>query len=155
VPREDRERLADFADSAYRVLATVVHEHEGWLPLDLIAHYRTGLNGAEVSLGQVQSALLPETWVDAPNEGAVESLETRLGAAGLLSPHLDLKLAGYSRAERRFRASPAKRLLKSVLRWANVLLGSIVVAVGAGEALKELKEAIEAGVEDQEDAEAP
>jgi hypothetical protein len=108
----------------------------------------------EASLGQVRFALLPETSLDMPNEGAVESLETRLGAAGLLSPDLDLKLAGYSRAESRFRVSPAKRLLKSALRWANVLLGSIVVVVGAGEALKELKEAIEAGVEDQEDEEA-
>jgi hypothetical protein len=83
----------------------------------------------------------------------IDAIDVQLRRSGLEGPALDLKLSGYNRALERFRLSPARRALRSVMRWANVLLGSIVAAIGAGEALKELKESIEAGVEDQEDSE--
>lgn len=154
--RRDRERLDDFASTLYRTLNAVVFDHVAWLPEELHEHYRAGLTNAERSLGELRAALLWETaYRDQPDDLVFEQVDDRLRWAGLTDADLELKLAGYDLAQRRFSASPTRRILKSLLRWANVILGSLVAAIGAGEALKEFKESIEAGVADIEDAEQP
>jgi hypothetical protein len=149
VPRAERERLSEFTFSIYEFLGAVIASSQ-WVPEELQEDYRRSLtSGAERGLGDLRLRLLAE---DADDEReAIAALDQRLDSAGLSGADLELKLHGYDRAHAIFVQSPSRRLLKSVLRWANVLLGSLVSALGAGEALKELKEAVEAGVEDRED----
>jgi hypothetical protein len=40
-------------------------------------------------------------------------------------------------------------VLRRELRWGNVVLGSLAGAIGAAEAIKEFKETVEAGLEDE------
>jgi hypothetical protein len=49
------------------------------------------------------------------------------------------------------RERPIKAVFRSLLRWGDVTLGSLVAAIPGGEAYKEAKEAIEAAVEDADD----
>jgi hypothetical protein len=151
MPFEDRQRLANFSRSAFGLLATVVQDQREWLPEELWEEYQRSLGDAERSLGQILTVLLQQQSPDFPDNPPIEFVEIRLTQAGLIGASLDLKLRGYDRARRRFTASPGRRALRIVLRWINVLLGSIVWALGTGELLKEFKEAIEAGVEDQKD----
>lgn len=151
---EERQLLVKFSRSAFDLLSLVVLNHEEWLPEELWENYRAALSDGEASLGDLERALLPEHFLpDEPNSPSVYSVEASLRNAGLAGASLDLKLHGHERAQRRFRASPSRRFLRPVFRWANVILGSLVAALGVGEALKELKETVEAGVDDQEDSE--
>ncbi len=111
--------------------------------------YESGLSGAESSLGEMRRRLLAEA--EPPEPWLPPVVDRRLELAGLTGRSLDHKLRGFERALDRFDASPSRRLLRSVLRWADVILGSIVAALGVGEALKEFKETVEAGLEDEED----
>ena len=49
----------------------------------------------------------------------------------------------------RFFDTPGRGLLRRALRWGNVVLGSLAGAIGAAETIKEFKEAVEAGLEDE------
>src|SRR5262249_19103576 len=68
--------------------------------------------------------------------------------AGLHGKQLDLKLAGLSGAWDRFVKKGTVRLLKKLLSWINTILGSIASVVPGGEALKELKDALEKLIEE-------
>ncbi len=89
-----------------------------------------------------------------------ESIDGLLSAAGLTGPQLDMKLSAHRLASDRARAARPpqapqppvvfRKLFKSLLGWINVWLGSLVAAIGAGEAIKEFKEFLEQGVDDAE-----
>jgi hypothetical protein len=157
VALEDRQRLEEFAESVYQLLGEVVREQPQWLPPELRDDYVRAWQDAEADLGRLRQALLPEARRSAaeappPDQG---SLDAALAASGLVGSQLRLKLRGYYRALDRFRAALAPRRLRRVLRWGDVILGSLAGVVGGAEALKELKEAVEAGVEDQEEGQQP
>lgn len=67
----------------------------------------------------------------------------KLADAGLTGQQLDLKLKGLSEAWARFQRRGSVRLLRKVLDWINILLGSLASILPGGEGVKELKEAIE------------
>lgn len=80
--------------------------------------------------------------------------DERLQHCGLTGANLRAKLTGWTRSLRRLIDSvspPTIGGFRSVFRWANTILGSIIAAVGVGEALKELKEATENTYEDAAD----
>lgn len=86
-----------------------------------------------------------------PADGpAAETSRPRLERFGLTGANLRAKLAGWDRALSALTEAAVLRLglFRSVFRWANTLLGSIIAALGVGEALKELKEATENAYED-------
>jgi hypothetical protein len=93
-------------------------------------------------------------------EGASPDVEDRLRSVGLTGSSLRIKLGLFSQRRDEFDAERAtggllsrrlRALFKSLLRWANVILGSMVAAIPGGDAYKEAKEAVEAAVEDAED----
>jgi len=78
------------------------------------------------------------------------ALHTKLSDAGLVGPQLDLKLKGLNDAWKSFWERGTLRLLRRLLSWINTILGSIASVVPGGEALKELKEAMEKLIEDED-----
>ncbi|MEO6322469.1 MAG: hypothetical protein ABIR56_17440 [Polaromonas sp.] len=91
---------------------------------------------------------------------APDSIDEQLAAAGLTGVQLEMKLRAHRTASDRAReARPPqapqppigfRKIFKSLLGWINVWLGSLVAAVGGGEAIKEFKEFLEQGVDDAE-----
>ncbi|WP_020390370.1 hypothetical protein [Kribbella catacumbae] len=79
--------------------------------------------------------------------------DERLRHCGLTGANLQAKLTGWTRSLRRLIEGPFPTIggFRSVFRWANTILGSIIAAAGVGEALKELKEATENTYEDTAD----
>jgi hypothetical protein len=67
----------------------------------------------------------------------------RLENAGLSGGQLSLKLQGLNAAWNRFKRRGSTRLLRNLLGWINAILGSLAQVIPGVEALKELKEAIE------------
>lgn len=88
---------------------------------------------------------------------APDSVDEQLAAAGLTGVQLEMKLGAHRTASNRAReARPHqppigfRKIFKSLLGWINVWLGSLVAALGGGEAIKEFKEFLEQGVDDAE-----
>jgi hypothetical protein len=88
--------------------------------------------------------------LEAPN-----SIDDKLARYGLTGAQLELKLQAHRTAsDRAHKARPPigfRKIFESLLGWINVWLGSLVAAMGAGEAIKEFKEVLEQGVKDAED----
>jgi hypothetical protein len=84
----------------------------------------------------------------------LQDYDVQLDRVGLSGPELEFKLAGVDSARGAGRENPTPRRLKKWLRWIDVLLGSLLAAVGAGEAIKELKEGIEAELEPGDEPES-
>jgi hypothetical protein len=86
---------------------------------------------------------------------AVEALEDpevedELAFYGLVGPPLKLKIEGFSRSLKRMAGKWTWKRVKPVLKWANVLLGSLgqVATLGMIDPIREMKEAGEAGAEE-------
>ena len=67
----------------------------------------------------------------------------QLEDAGLSGNQLRAKLKWLNDAWKRFKEKGTVKLLKKLLEWINLILGSIALLVPKAEALKEMKEAIE------------
>lgn len=110
-----------------------------------------------------RAAILRAAYRELVERGAFDEVRDVLGDAGyderlqhcgLTGTNLRAKLTGWTRALRRLIDSvpfPTIGSYRSVFRWANTILGSIIAATGLGEALKELKEAAENTYEDTAD----
>jgi hypothetical protein len=75
-------------------------------------------------------------------------LDAQLAHAGVKDRLLALKIRGVRRAFVRLRDEGAKVAFKSVLSWANIILGSLGGIVPGIESIKEYKEVCEQAVED-------
>jgi hypothetical protein len=150
---EDRERLAKFIDEIYNLLRVSVDRHREWLPLDLRESYWSAFQALDEAVGATRQELeAPEP--SNPTGARGERIDDRLERAGLTGAQLDLKLSGWRGALDRFFNTPGRGLLRRALRWGNVVLGSLAGAIGAAEAIKEFKETVEAGLEDEADEDA-
>jgi hypothetical protein len=85
-------------------------------------------------------------------EGGPE-IDESLERVGLTGDELQFKLNGFRRALSWFQERRGLRPFRRVLRWADVILGSLVQVVALLDPLKELKEGLEADVDDQLDEE--
>jgi hypothetical protein len=72
-----------------------------------------------------------------------DALPHQLEEAGLSGNQLTAKLKWLNDAWKKFKEKGTVKLLKKLLEWINLILGSIAIIVPKAEALKELKEAIE------------
>ena len=75
-------------------------------------------------------------------------LDAQLAHAGFKDRLLPLKISGAVRAFDRLRGEGTKLAFKSVLGWANIILGSLGGIVPGIESIKEYKEVCEQAVED-------
>jgi hypothetical protein len=147
---DDRIALDTFLQEMYFLFEEVAVGR--WVDPELRDLYTTAwVDGGRFFL-EARSRLLPEQMGLPPNlSGPVgEELDPALEEAGLTGVHLQLKIRGYELARDRYRANPSRRLLLRLFKWANVVLGSLAGLVGGAEAIKEMKESLEAGVEEEE-----
>jgi hypothetical protein len=132
----DQVRLQEFVDDSQEVLHDVINGHDELIPADLRRDFRRAWRDVEPQFPIVREGI-----------GALE--DTRLRDLGLAGNQLTLKLSGFERARAALTTRWTKRALKKVLEWMNVLFGSILAGVAAAEPIKEIKEALEASLEDE------
>jgi hypothetical protein len=137
-----RMELEDFLQELRSLLLDVLSEGEGLLPAFLLPLLREAWPEVAVSFGGLQQAV------------ASGDFEEQLIARGLRGVQFQPKVEGFRRHLWLFRRHREPRWLKKVLRWADVILGSLVAIIPGGDAVKEFKEAVEAGAEDMDDSSA-
>jgi hypothetical protein len=80
--------------------------------------------------------------------------EHELAGRGLRGPEFQAKVQGFQRFRALFWRDRQPRWLKKVLKWGDIILGSLAAAIPGGDAIKEFKETVEAGAEDMDDGSA-
>jgi hypothetical protein len=103
---------------------------------------------------------LRAAWVFIEDEGAFDDSlraildprsEEGLAAVGLVGAPREMKVNGFQRSLQRLREMLGRwtwKDIKPVLRWANVILGSLAKAIVRADAIKEFKESWEAAAEE-------
>ena len=136
----DLKRLIDFLDDLNAIFAYVARFRGELLPTELAEIYPAAWNDGATAIQLAKIAI---------EEGTVDA--TKLEAAGLTGASLALKLTGFNRAMTAFRTRPLRYLFRRILKWANTLLGSLAVVLEVLHLVKELKEAVEHGMDEGED----
>jgi hypothetical protein len=152
---EDRLALRQFMTDFDRFIALAVQPSR-LLPDDRArelseAHLElTDLGMVEQVRAALENPALDEPGPPLGDFGTSGERPSRLEQFGLTGANLRAKLAGWGRAFARLseNGAPVLAFFRSAFRWANTILGSIIAALGLGEALKELKEAAENSYED-------
>ncbi|MBV8947102.1 MAG: hypothetical protein JO286_01140 [Solirubrobacterales bacterium] len=134
--------LEDFLAELHRLLEEVAYQGEGLLPAYLLPLLREAWPEVEVSFTELERAV------------ASGEHEQELSSRGLRGAQFRLKAEGFRRHLLLFRRHREPRWLKKLLKWADVILGSLVAIIPGGDAAKEFKEAVEAGAEDMDDGSA-
>ncbi len=74
--------------------------------------------------------------------------QSKLQAKGLSGKEAEAKLFGFKRVFRAFRKFGGLKLLRRALKWADVILGSLASIIPGIDSIKEFKESVEAGLDD-------
>jgi len=135
----EQDRLSEFLQQVERLLFSIVADGIGVLPPHLQEPARNAWHDVQSRLSDLQEQLKLD-----------EGLRPRLAVAGLTGANLDFKLRGFDHARRRYSATPVPRWLKPVLKWINILLGSLATVMPGAELVKEYKDAIEQGIDEAE-----
>jgi hypothetical protein len=139
---EERALLANVVNEVYELCDETIRS--AWLPRDMIQQYDEALLRVNVAMQDGLEILLSDD----------PEVSERLDRAGLGGAELDLKVTGWRRWLRRFRERRTTGLLRRAFKWGNVILGSLSSVVVAFEPLREIKESIEAGLEEPPEADA-
>lgn len=137
-PHDDRTELIHFIDELHSLLEAVVFKHEQLFPADLLKPIHEAWKDADEAFVGLRSAIKQ---VD----------EVRLTKVGLTGSHLKLKLTGFYRAKAKHRKDTAdgwRAWLLRLLKWANIILGSLGKVLDQADVIKEMKEALENGLEE-------
>ncbi len=137
---QERELLERYLDSFERLLDYVVIERPSFLYRDLM---QPTLNAwkelKEQNITRKAKLIFQEMEAD-------HELESKLRDIGLFGYQLEWKISSYFFFYNRFFVTTplSRRLLKQVLKWADVILGSLATVLPILEPIKEYKEGIEA-----------
>ena len=124
--------LKDFLEEVRKLFDNITYH---WDQIFIPAEFRGRLVDAWDELRPAITRLKDE--VDSPYN------ETKLEEAGLSGNQLQLKLGILNRIWEKFKDSGTAKLLRKLLGWINKILESLAMAIPGGEAVKELKDAIE------------
>jgi hypothetical protein len=136
----DGRTLQQFLTEVEEVFAKVLEDRENLLPADLHDAFLEAWPEVRSRISRTRHDLT-----------TIASVEERLPEAGLTGKQLDLKLAGFGRALESLRRKWGRKLLKPVLKWANILLGSLAAVLPGAELIKEYKESLENAAEEMEE----
>jgi hypothetical protein len=136
MPEADRQQLAEVLQDIYYLLEDVGVTRNEWVTPELREAFAT----AWLDTGGSFSATAQ--WLQG------EDADAPLQIVGLTGVQLEVKVRGYWLARQEFERRRIPRLLRKLFRWMNVLLGSLAAAFPPAEPIKELKEALEADLED-------
>ncbi|TQM30595.1 hypothetical protein [Nocardia bhagyanarayanae] len=131
---EDREFLIQFLNSITEDLSFIFDSSGRYMPGTLVESLWPAWRAVQQreEIGRLIAAVQSRDY------------DQRLDEAGLSGPELAFKRAGWSDARETARSTPSLRPLKRWIKWIDVLLGSLLAAIGVGEGVKELKEGVEA-----------
>jgi hypothetical protein len=135
----DIDRLSDFLQDVEAVLFAIIADGISMLPLHLQEPARNAWPEVKSRLSELRDEIKRE-----------HGLPPRLELAGLTGANLDFKLQGFRYARKRHSELPVPAWLKRMLRWMNILLGSLATVMPGAELVKEYKDAIEAGIDQAE-----
>ena len=135
-----REVLAGFLIELRGFLPTTLDNQAAWVPAELTDPLWRAWREVEPNF---DTAVL---YLREPPD--IEVLERQLSDVGLRDDQLALKETGFRNALGRFRDRLTKPALKSVLGWANIILGSLAGIIPGGDAIEEYKEGHEQALED-------
>ncbi|HEU4454966.1 MAG TPA: hypothetical protein VFR81_18020 [Longimicrobium sp.] len=110
-------------------------------------------------LDQTLAVLFAEAWLQArPTVALLQEqlnsqdaeLNYRLEVCGLKGAQLTMKTQQARLSFSDWLIEKSKRKLRRVLKWSNILLGSLAAVLPPAHALKEIKESVEAGIDEAE-----
>ena len=131
--------LHQFLQEFLQLLERVLQDKENLLPADLHRAFDEAWPEVRSRIRSTQSDLR-----------TIGRLKEDLPDAGLAGRQLHLKLEGFGRALEALKGGWSRKLLKRVLKWADVILGSLASVLPGSEFVKEYKEALEAALEKKE-----
>ena len=152
--QEDRDKLIKFLDELEKRLNDAVH----WPKSKTSGKFRVRFEGAWDTVRKAFERLraelshrAEEVSHDASYGTPDPTIDEKLASRGLVGEQLDLKLAGWHRVQswKIFAWLFPRRWLAALLRWANVILGSLSSVFPPAEIIKEYKECIENDLTDQ------
>jgi hypothetical protein len=126
------DNLEDFLEEVRKLFDNIAYH---WDQILIPAEFREPLVEAWDELRPAIVTLKDE--INSPDH------ETKLKEAGLSGKQLQLKLGILNRAWEKFKDTGTAKLLRKLLDWINKILESLGAALPGGEAVKELKDAIE------------
>jgi hypothetical protein len=139
----DRSDLADFVVGVRDILQQVVE----WRGLLFREELREPIAEAwqelRPSFDDVMRAL-----VEGDEEERVSDEELR--RVGLTGRQLQLKLIGFNGAWDRLRQWGSVKVLKKVLEWIDIILGSLASIIPGADAIEEFKDSAKAGIDENE-----
>lgn len=75
-----------------------------------------------------------------------------LRRVGLMGKQLELKLKGFHSAWDKFKSWGSVKILKTVLDWIDIILGSLASLIPGADAIAEFKDSAKKGIEESEQA---
>jgi len=132
----DQERLQTFIDRVEAILGEIITERNALIRPEMRPLFTAAWAEVRDQVPRVRAAV-----------GSLS--DDQLRTLGLSGAQLNLKLEGFRRADEALEfglGGWTDDIVKKVLEWINILLGSILGGVPIAEALKELKESLEAEI---------
>ena len=126
------QNLEEFVDETEKLFRNIV---EHWSPLLFSESVREDIHQAWLEIAEkigLLKVMLKE-----------EGIYTRLVEVGLTGKQLRLKFNGLNAAWRKFKSRGTVKLLRELLGWIDLILGSLAEAIPLFEVIKEFKEALE------------
>ena len=130
--------LQTFLDRVASIVDRAIGEQNSFIRISMRPLFSAAWSEVEQGLPSVRSAV-----------GQLS--DDVLAGVGLSGAQLSLKLAGFGYAADRLDLGWTDKMLRKVLGWINLILGSLLAAVPAAEPIKELKEALERELDEVSD----
>ena len=137
--QEDRTNLQKFLNEVEELLQGVLDRRAELLPQDLHDYFLNAWQQVRISFSRARQSLS-------------NVVESRLEEIGLTGSQLALKLFGFRRLLPLLGPGVWRvRVLKRILNWANIILGSLGAVLPPVELAKEYKDAIERAIDEAEE----
>lgn len=136
----DRTDLADFIVGTKDILQQVVD----WRGLLFREELRQPIVDAWQELGLAFEDVMKGL---VEGEGNELVSDDQLRSLGLTGKQLELKLTGFNDAWNRFRQWGSVKLLKKLLDWIDIILGSLASIIPGADAIEEFKDSAKQGIE--------
>lgn len=137
----DQTDLRDFLDETEALLTEIIDRRSEFIPGELQPYFVDAWPEVRASISTAKGDLFTRSVV-----------ADRLPSAGLSGKQLALKLVAFRRSVDALKLGGwSRRLLKRVLGWLNIILGSLASVLPGVDAIKEFKEAIENALDEKEE----
>ena len=134
----DKDQLIGFFDALDVSLYTIISDHHDLFDEDMHKLYIDVFPDIQEKIHDIKD-FIGDKW---------EDINEELDDLGLTGDHLKYKIRGFYKSKEQWGFRRIARLILRVLKWADIILGSICNIVPGGEIVKEFKEAVEESIEE-------